>query len=160
MIPKGAEPVQERRYIEPGAIDRVFNAVVAGLTRLGWSLYGSRILAVRGRKSGEWRTVTVNLLEHDGARYLVAPRGETEWVRNLRVHPEGELRVGRRHDRFRAIEVADEDKVPILRAYVRTWWFEVSRFFDLRGPDAADVEIARIAHQHPVFRIEPAASWR
>jgi hypothetical protein len=55
-----------------------FNPIVAGLTRLGVSLAGSRVLEVRGRKSGEWRRTPVNPLELDGKRYIVAPRGETQ----------------------------------------------------------------------------------
>ena len=144
----------ERHYIQPTAADRLFNSLAAGLTRLGVSLYGSRILAVRGRKSGTWRTVPVNLLELGGARYLVAPRGETEWVRNLRVSGAGELRLGARRESFTATEIADAEKIPILRAYIAKWWFEVKRFFDLPGPHAPDSEIARIASNHPVFRIE------
>src|SRR5262245_32508608 len=150
----------ERRYIPPAIIDRLFNSLTEGLARLGVSLYGSRILAVRGRKSGAWRTVPVNLLEHAGGSYLVAPRGETEWVRNLRASGTGELRLGARREAFRATELGDADKVPVLRAYLARWWFEVKRFFELSGPDAAESELARIASHHPVFRIESGQSGR
>src|SRR5262245_45204276 len=115
----------QRRYVRAGSAGRIFNAIVGGLARLGFSLYGTRLLAVRGRKSGEWRTVPVNLLEHDGACYLVAPRGETQWVRNLRNSGSGELRLGRRSTAFAATELTDEDKAPVLRAYLRKWEFEV-----------------------------------
>src|SRR2546421_1062635 len=111
----------EPRYVEPGPATRVFNTAVAGLTRLGVSVWGSRILAVRGRTSGEWRTTPVNLLSFEGERYLVAPRGQTQWVRNLRVAGGGELRVGRRAERFTATELPDQDKPPVLRAYLRRW---------------------------------------
>ena len=143
-----------RRYVKPGLPDRVFNGAIAALTRLGVSVYGSRILAVRGRKSGEWRTVPVNLLEHDGFRYLVAPRGETQWVRNLRVTGTGELRVGRRRETFRAVELPDAEKPPLLRAYLRKWAFEVKTFFEGVGAEAADSELRRIASGYPVFRVE------
>jgi len=96
----------------------------------------------------------LNLLEHQGVHYLVAPRGETEWVRNLRTSGTGELRLGSRRDAFRAIELEGTEKLPILRAYLDRWWFEVSRFFDLAGPQVSDSEIARVEPQHPVFRIE------
>jgi deazaflavin-dependent oxidoreductase (nitroreductase family) len=145
----------QRRYVRLGTFDRVFNAAVAGLTRLGFSLYGSRILAVRGRKSGQWRTVPVNLLEHQGGRYLVAPRGDTEWARNLRASGEGELRLGSKCEVFHALELRDDEKRPILRAYIERWWFEVGRFFELSGPSAPDAELDHIAPQHPVFRIVP-----
>jgi len=90
----------QSRYLAPTGMDRVFNSTVAMLTRAGISVMGSRVLAVRGRKSGEWRTTPVNLLTVDGTRYLVAPRGQAQWVRNLRAAGQGELRVGRRTQRF------------------------------------------------------------
>jgi len=143
-----------RRYVEPGVIDRLFNGAVAALTRAGVSVYGSRILAVRGRQSGQWRTVPVNLLEHEHGQYLVAPRGETQWVRNLRASGAGELRLGSRRETFRATELADAQKPPVLRAYLQRWRFEVQRFFAGIGHDASDAELERIAPQYPVFRIE------
>ena len=105
------------RYVEPGWFTQhVFNRAVALLTRAGLSVWGSRELRVRGRTSGEWRTTPVNLLTLEGTRYLVAPRGQTQWVRNLRVAGTGELRLGRRTETFRATEVVDAEKTPILRA--------------------------------------------
>jgi deazaflavin-dependent oxidoreductase (nitroreductase family) len=143
-----------RHYREPGWFTRnVFNRTVAVLTRVGISVWGSRELRVRGRKSGEWRTTPVNLLTYDGTKYLVAPRGETQWVRNLRVAGGGELRVGRRVETFRATEIADADKPEILRSYLRRWKMEVGVFFDGVGPDASDAELLGIAGRHPVFRI-------
>jgi hypothetical protein len=95
----------------------------------------------------------VNLLHHDGRRYLVAPRGRTQWVRNLEVAGAGELRVGRRVETFHATPVADADKVAILRDYLRRWKMEVGVFFGGVGPDSSDAEIAAIAPDHPVFLI-------
>jgi deazaflavin-dependent oxidoreductase (nitroreductase family) len=144
----------EPHYREPGWFTRnVFNRIVAILTRVGISVWGSRELRVRGRKSGEWRTTPVNLLTYEGTEYLVAPRGETQWVRNLRVSGGGELRVGRRVETFRATEVADTDKPEILRSYLRRWKAEVGVFFDGVGPDASDEDLLGIAGRHPVFRI-------
>jgi deazaflavin-dependent oxidoreductase (nitroreductase family) len=145
-------------YAEPGWFSRrVFNPLVAILTRAGLSVWGSRELRVRGRKSGAWRTTPVNLLTIDTQQYLVAPRGETQWVRNLRVAGTGELRVGRRIERFRATEVADADKIPILRAYLKRWKAEVGVFFDGVSATSTDAEVARIAPKHPVFRIDAVA---
>jgi deazaflavin-dependent oxidoreductase (nitroreductase family) len=144
-------------YRAPGWFTRnVFNRVVALLTRAGVSVWGSRELRVRGRTSGEWRTTPVNLLTLGGVEYLVAPRGVTQWVRNLRVAGTGELRVGRRTDAFRATELADADKPRILRAYLRRWKAEVGVFFDGVGADSAEADLLRIAPDHPVFRLEPA----
>lgn len=142
------------RYVEPGVFTtRVFNRVVAGLTRLGISVWGSRVLVVRGRTTGLPRSTPVNLLTHDGDRFLVAPRGHTQWVRNLRVAGEGELRVGRRTERFTAFEVPDADKPDILRAYLKRWKAEVGIFFGGVSAASSDAELHRIAGDHPVFRI-------
>ncbi|MCW2566471.1 MAG: hypothetical protein JWN54_568 [Mycobacterium sp.] len=145
------------RYVEPGRPTALFNAVVAALTRRGISVWGSRVLYVRGRTSGEWRTTPVNLLTLDGERYLVAPRGQTQWVRNLRAAGRGELHVGRRVEAFTATELPDGEKPAVLRAYLRRWKFEVGAFFDGVGPDSPDEELRRIGPRHPVFRIAPAA---
>lgn len=142
------------RYVEPGWFTRnVFNRAVAGLTRLGISVWGSRELRVRGRKSGEWRAVPVNLLTFEGERYLVAPRGHTQWVRNLRSSRSGELRVGRRVEVFTATELADAEKVDVLRAYLKRWKMEVGVFFGGVDAKADDSELSRIAPDHPVFRL-------
>jgi deazaflavin-dependent oxidoreductase (nitroreductase family) len=134
----------------------VFNRIMAGLTRMGVSVWGSRVLRVRGRTSGEWRSTPVNLLEIDGHRYLVAPRGQTQWVRNIRVAGGGELRVGRRVEAFRAVEVADAAKPPILRSYLERWKFEVGQFFDGVDATAPDETLASIAPGYPVFEVLPA----
>ena len=134
------------RYVRPGWFTKhVFNRLVAWLTRIGISVAGSRELRVRGRTSGEWRRTPVNLLHHDGRRYLVAPRGRTQWVRNLEAAGSGELRVGRRVETFHATPVADAEKVDILRDYLRHWKMEVGVFFGGVGPDSSDDEIAAIA---------------
>jgi deazaflavin-dependent oxidoreductase (nitroreductase family) len=143
-------------YRAPGWFTRnVLNRSVAFLTRHGVSVLGSRVLAVRGRTSGVWRTTPVNLLDHQGRRYLVSPRGEGQWVRNLRVAGTGELRVGRRTETFRGRELSDEEKTPVLRAYLKRWKFEIGVFFDGVGPDSSDAEILAIAAQHPAFEVLP-----
>jgi deazaflavin-dependent oxidoreductase (nitroreductase family) len=138
----------------------VFNPIVAGLTGLGFSLMGSRVLRVRGRTSGEWRSTPVNLLNLQGRRYLVAPRGHTQWVRNLRVAGSGELALGRRLERFSAIEIPDAEKPAILRAYLRRWKVEVGVFFGGVSADSAEAGLLRIAPDHPVFRLEPLPGAR
>ena len=141
-------------YQRPGWFTRhVFNPLVALLTRLGISVAGSRVLEVRGRKTGEWRPTPVNLLRFEGGRYLVAPRGQTQWVKNVRVNPEARLRVGRRTETFTAVELPDGDKEPMLRAYLKRWKWESGQFFGGVGPDAKDSELLRIAPDHPVFMV-------
>lgn len=144
----------EPRFQEPGWFTRkVFNPLVAGFTRIGISLAGSRVLEVKGRKSGEWRQTPVNPLSFEGGRYLVAPRGNTQWVRNLRVSGEGRLVSGRRTEEFTATELAEEQKPELLRAYLKKWKWEVGAFFDGVGADSSESELRRIAPDHPVFRI-------
>ena len=145
-----------RRYVRPTAPDRAFNGLIQLITRLGISVYGSRVLAVRGRKTGEWRTVPVNLLTHEGERYLVAPRGETEWVRNMRAAGGGELRLGRTREPIRTVELPDTEKPPVLRAYLKAWAWEVGRFFDGLEAASPDADVAAAAPGFPVFRIGPA----
>jgi deazaflavin-dependent oxidoreductase (nitroreductase family) len=146
------------RYVMPTTpvgqrMGRLFNSTVASVTKMGISVYGSRVLFVRGRKSGEWRSTPVNPLSYEGKRYLVSPRGHTQWVRNMRAAGGGELRVGRRVERFTATELPDDAKPALLREYLRRWKFEVGTFFEGVGPDASDEKLREIAPGYPVFQI-------
>ncbi|MFJ8716023.1 nitroreductase family deazaflavin-dependent oxidoreductase [Streptomyces violaceus] len=139
---------------KPGWVTvNVLNRFVAWMTRRGISVWGSRVLAVRGRKSGQWRTTPVNLLTLDGRQYLVAPRGHVQWTHNMRAAGGGELHLGKRVETFTATEVADDDKTPVLRAYLKRWKAEVGAFFNGVGPDSPNDELRRIAPDHPVFEI-------
>ena len=143
------------RYQRPGWFTtNVFNRLVAWLTRAGVSVAGSRVLEVRGRKSGQWRQTPVNLLSYEGSDYLVAPRGHTQWVKNLRASGEGRLRVGRRISDFQAVELSDVEKTSVLRAYLRKWKWEVGAFFGGVGPDSSEEELRGVAPDHPIFRVE------
>ncbi|MFZ0386401.1 MAG: nitroreductase family deazaflavin-dependent oxidoreductase [Solirubrobacteraceae bacterium] len=141
-------------YQRPGWFTtNVFNRIVGLFTRSGLSVYGSRVLEVKGRASGQWRQTPVNLMRYQDGEYLVAPRGQTQWVKNLRVSGQGRLRVGRRAEPFSAIELTDDEKPALLRAYLKKWKFEVGVFFDGVGPDSSDAELRAIAPDHPVFRL-------
>jgi deazaflavin-dependent oxidoreductase (nitroreductase family) len=148
--------MSDAHYKQPGWFTQhVFNPTIAGLTRMGVSVWGSRVLRVKGRKSGEIRTVPVNLLTVDGTRYLVAPRGETQWVRNLRAAGgNGELALGKKIEAFHATEIADTDKEAILRAYLKRWKAEVGVFFDGVDAKSPKEEVERIAPLHPVFVLD------
>ena len=142
-------------YRKPGWFTRhVFNQAVVGATRLGLSVWGSRVLEVRGRKTGEPRRTPVNLLTYGDRTYLVAPRGEAQWVRNVRAAAGRlDLLLGRRRTHYLATELPDAEKVPVLRAYLGRWKTEVGVFFDGVGPKSTDEEIAAIAPKHPVFAV-------
>ncbi len=132
----------------------VFNKAVMSLTRLGISVWGSRVLEHRGRSSGELHHTPVNLLTIEGTQFLVSPRGETQWVRNVR-HSGGHLVLilGRRRRICTATELAPDDSIEVLRTYLRRWKFEVGMFFDGITPDAADEEWLAVAARHPVFAL-------
>ncbi len=148
------DPDSGHRYLEPGWLTRnLMNRLVRALIRLGLSVYGSAELRVRGRKSGEWRSTPVNQLTVGGQRYLVAPRGVTQWVRNLRASGTGELRVGRRTTVFSAQELADEAKLPVLREYLRRWSWELGQFFEGLDKNSSDEQLQAAAPGFPVFRI-------
>ena len=147
-------------YREPGHLTRrVMNPFVLLMMRLGVSVWGSRILEVRGRQSGVARRTPVNLLEIDGRQYLVSPRGEGQWVRNVRADG-GRLALllGRRRDERIAQEVPDSEKPPILRAYLRKWKMEVGVFFDGVTADSEENDVRRIAPDHPVFLLSDSGA--
>jgi deazaflavin-dependent oxidoreductase (nitroreductase family) len=148
----------DRHYRKPGWLTQhVFNRLVALATKAGISVWGSRVLEVRGRKSGLARTTPVNLLSMGERQYLVSPRGETEWVRNVRADGgKLDLLVGSKRQHYIGREIPDADKVDVLRGYLRRWKAEVGVFFDGVGPDSTDDQIRAIADKHPVFQLETA----
>jgi deazaflavin-dependent oxidoreductase (nitroreductase family) len=144
------------RYVKPAKSSNGFNNTVARLTKMGISIYGSRVLYVRGRKTGELRSQPVNPLPYQGERYLVAPRGNTQWVRNIRAaNGEAELRLGRKVEPIRVTEVADDDKPELLRAYLKKWAFETKVFFNGLTAKSTDEELRAAAPGYPIFRILP-----
>jgi deazaflavin-dependent oxidoreductase (nitroreductase family) len=147
--------VRTMTYQEPGWFTRnVFNRAVAGLTRAGISVVGSRVLETRGRTTGEPRRTPVNLLTVDGRDYLVAARGETQWVRNVRADG-GRLTLikGRRSQPRIGQQLNADEAIPVLRAYLKRWKFEVGVFFDGVSADSTDDELRQAATQHPVFAL-------
>ena len=146
------------RYREPGWFTKnVFNKAVALLTRAGVSVWGSRVLEVAGRTSGEPRQVPVNLLSLDDDHYLVSARGTGQWVRNVRA-ADGrlDLLLGRNRQHFIATELTDDEKPPVLRAYLRRWKAEVGVFFEGVSADSSDDELRAAGPNHPVFVLRPA----
>jgi hypothetical protein len=127
--------------------------LVRWMTRHGVSLFGSRVLTVAGRTSGTPRSVPVNLMPLDRERYLVAPRGVTQWVRNARAAEIAELRVGRRVETVRLVEVPVDQRVPVLRVYLDRWGWEVGRFVEGLSARSTDAELAAAAPGMPVFLV-------
>ncbi|MEV0688932.1 nitroreductase/quinone reductase family protein [Streptomyces sp. NPDC050388] len=130
-----------------------FNSVIGRLARHGVSLAGAAEMSVRGRTSGRMQRIPVNPHTWDGAQYLVSARGHSQWVRNMRAAGGGELRVGRKVRSFTAVELPDEEKLPILRTYLKKWGWEVNQYFQGVTAESSDEEIVASAPDHPVFRI-------
>jgi hypothetical protein len=155
----GSGRVPDAHYLQPGWFTRrVANRAVAGLTTVGLSIWGSRVLEVPGRTTGRLQRVPVNVLELDGDRYLVSARGEGQWVRNVRAAAGRlDLLLGRRRTHWIASEVHGADKTIVLRGYLRRWKVEVGKFFDGADADSSDEEIEAIAARHPVFLLRAAS---
>lgn len=132
------------------AFTRFGNTLSAAMIRLGIGPAGMHLLTVRGRKSGLPRTTPVNVIEHQGRRWLVAPYGEVTWVRNVRAVGEVELRRAGTAERCPAREATAEEAVPVLRSYLRQLRLLVGPYFDVT-PSSPDAAFAAEAPRHPVF---------
>jgi len=132
------------------AFTRFGNTMSAAMIRLGIGPAGMRLLTVRGRKSGLPRTTPVNLVTHQGHRWLVAPYGDVAWVRNVRAAGEVGLRRAGTTERCLAREATAGEAVPVLRSYLRQSRLVVGPYFDVT-PSSPDAAFAAEAPRHPVF---------
>ena len=112
------------------------NTLIRWLAEAGISLAGTRALRVRGRKTGQVRTVVINVLTVDGVDYLVSPRGNTQWARNVRAAGAVEMGPGWRRRGLRATEVDDAAKPELLRRYLDRWYWEVKGHIAGLTPDS------------------------
>jgi deazaflavin-dependent oxidoreductase (nitroreductase family) len=143
----------EETSMAVGKIGQIANSTVRFVVgKIGLNLQGAEVLVVRGRKSGQVRSTVVNPVEVDGVRYLFSPRGETQWVKNIRVTGEGTLRRGRGKTSFRVEELTDDEKAPVIRAYLDRWHWQVGAIMGVdKHPD--DAALRDLAPKHPVFRM-------
>lgn len=139
------------RYDQPNLAARGFNAVMRWLAEAGVSVMGTHVLRVRGRKSGEMRSVVINLMTVDGVDYLVSPRGNTQWARNARAAGDVELGPRWRSREARVTEIADDAKAPLLKGYLDRWFWEVKGHVGGLTPESSSAEIAAVAPTIPVF---------
>jgi deazaflavin-dependent oxidoreductase (nitroreductase family) len=141
------------RYEEPGRVVQLANSMIRWLADMGISIAGTQALRVRGRKSGKVRAVVINLLTVDGVDYVVSPRGNTQWARNVRAA--GVVEVGSRWNRREApvTEVGDADKPELLRRYLQRWYGQVKNYVNGLTPDSSDEELLAGAPAIPVFRL-------
>jgi deazaflavin-dependent oxidoreductase (nitroreductase family) len=144
-----------REYKKPGVFIRFMNRLLGLVIKLGFSPSGGQLLTVRGRKTGKPITMPVNPLTFGGNEYLVAPRGDTHWTRNLRVAGAAELRKGRRNRPIRVVaELTDAEKPPVLLAYLDRWAGVTKEHFGITWPNPSEEEVRRVSARTPMFRIE------
>jgi deazaflavin-dependent oxidoreductase (nitroreductase family) len=141
------------RYDEPGRAARAGNALIRQLAEVGIGIAGTRALRVRGRKTGKFRSVVVNVLTVDGVDYLVSARGNTQWARNVRAAEAVDMGPRWRRRRLRATEVADPAKPDLLRRYLDRWYWEVKGHIAGLTPDSGDDELRAAASSIPVFAL-------
>ncbi len=139
----------------PGAGERVFNRIFGFVVGLGWGFSYNYLLQVRGRKSGKVYSTPIDLLEMNGKRFLVAPRGRTQWVRNAEAAGEVTLKRGKLQQRFRLRVLSDQEKPEVLKAYLDQFKGEVQSYFPV--PAGSSVETFReLVQSYPAFELIPA----
>jgi deazaflavin-dependent oxidoreductase (nitroreductase family) len=145
------------RYEEPPVAAKVANTLIRWLADVGISIAGTRALRVRGRKTGQVRSVVVNVLTVGDVDYLVSPRGNTQWARNVRAAGAVEVGPMWRRRRLRATEVVDTAKPQLLKRYLDRWYWEVKGHVAGLTPDSSDDQMRTAAPSIPVFALEPDA---
>ena len=141
-------------FREPTAAEKIFNRIFGFLVGLGVGFSHNYLLEVRGRKSGKLYSTPVDLLEQNGKRYLVAPRGRTQWVRNAEAAGEVALRKGSSRTRFRLRPIPDAEKPQILKAYLDNFRREVQTYFPVPAGSPAEA-FAELTSSYPAFELLP-----
>lgn len=141
------------RYDEPNRAAKAANAVFRWLAEAGISIAGTRALRVRGRRTGQWQGVVVNVLSVGGREYLVSPRGDTQWARNARAAGSVQMGPWWRRREVQAVEVADSAKPEVVRRYLDRWFWEVKNHIGGLTPESTDAELREKTVSIPVFEL-------
>jgi deazaflavin-dependent oxidoreductase (nitroreductase family) len=139
-------------FLEPNPIEKIFNRAFGYLVGLGIGPAYMYLLQVRGRKSGRLYEMPVNMLDVEGKRYLVAPRGRTQWVRNAEATGEITLKKGRSRESFRLRPISDGEKLPLLKLYLDRFVTAVQRYFSVKAGSAPEA-FREVAPNYPVFEL-------
>jgi deazaflavin-dependent oxidoreductase (nitroreductase family) len=141
-----------KQFIEPNAIDRFINRAFGFLVKIGFGMRHNYLLEVQGRKSGRIYSTPVNLLEYNGRRYLVAPRGYTQWVKNVIANGEATLVKGARREEVSLRAIENEAKAELLKLYLDRFKLTVQRYFPVPAGSAVE-EFHSLAARYPVFEL-------
>lgn len=144
-------------YKKPGTMVKVANSILGFFTSLGMAPAKVHRIEVRGRKSGQLRTAVVNVLNYNGDRYLVAPRGNTEWVRNVEAANGDATLLRKDREKVHLEEVPVDQRAPIIKAYLAENATSTKQYFGVEPDDPID-KFEEIAPDHPAFKIISAAS--
>ncbi|HXM62110.1 MAG TPA: nitroreductase family deazaflavin-dependent oxidoreductase [Terriglobales bacterium] len=136
----------------PTVVDRAFNRVFGFLLGLGIGFPHNYLLQVRGRKSGKIYSTPIDLLELGGKRFLVAPRGRTQWVRNAEAAGEVTLKKGKTKLKFRLRAIPDADKPEILKAYLDNFKREVQTYFPVAAGSPVQA-FGELVQSYPAFEL-------
>ena len=139
-------------FREPTAVEKIFNRSFGFLVGLGLGPSHMYLLQVRGRKTGKLFSTPVDLLELQGKRYLVAPRGRTQWVRNAEAAGEVTLKKGSTRQKFHLRPIPDAEKPQILKAYLDTFKREVQRYFSIPAGSPPE-QFAALTTSYPAFEL-------
>ncbi|MEM7541395.1 MAG: nitroreductase/quinone reductase family protein [Pseudomonadota bacterium] len=139
-------------FRKPSRIERHFNRFFGVLAGLGIGRSHNYRLSVRGRISGHIYSTPVNVLRMGAKTFLVSPRGETQWARNVRDSGELSLKRGNDEASYRASEIDSEAKIEILRDYIGRCALTVQRYFTV-APQDSDKAYQATAQYHPVFEL-------
>ena len=139
-------------FREPTTIEKLFNRTFGFLVGLGIGPAHIYVLEVRGRKSGKLFSTPVDLLDLNSKRYLVAPRGRTQWVRNAEAAGEITLKKGSKRQKYGLRPLSDVEKLPVLKAYLDGFKKEVQRYFPVPAGSPSDA-FAEVASSYPAFEL-------
>jgi len=139
-------------FREPTAVEKLFNRTFGFLLGLGLGPSHIYLLQVRGRKTGKLFSTPVDLLELQGKRYLVAPRGRTQWVRNAEAAGEITLKRGSSRQKFRLRSIPDAEKPQILKAYLDSFKREVQRYFPIPAGSPPEMFV-ELTSSYPAFEL-------
>jgi len=139
-------------FREPTTVEKLFNRTFGFLVGLGIGPAHIYVLEVRGRKSGKLFSTPVDLLDLNSKRYLVAPRGRTQWVRNAEAAGEITLKKGSKRQKYGLRPLSDVEKLPVLKAYLDGFKKEVQRYFPVPAGSPSDA-FAEVASSYPAFEL-------